>query len=345
MDYINGHVTGFTGSFVGFAYGSQSVYQPTQIVETIAEGSRALMKFDLSEISKSISTGDIPTGSLKFILTLKAAKAQELPLKYTLYSYPLLQDWNLGTGRYQLGGSDDGVSWTYTDYSGGTKWSKLGGYYTTNSLYSGSQYFNHSNSDVRMDLTNMAMEWISGSLDNNGLIVVTSLESSSQINNNLLQFFSTETNTIYSPYLDVYWDESIYNTGSMEPVEQYNSFTLVAQDLSPYYNFGNMVRINVFAREKYPLKNFIKGTLISQYVSSSYIPRDTFYSIKDNESEEVLVDFDEGTRLSCDGTINYFILDTTGLPQERYYRVLFKSICADGRVTILDNRSIFKIVR
>ena len=111
------------------------------------------------------------------------------------------------------------------------------------------------------------------------------------------------------------------------------------------YRFGSIPRIDVFARDNNPLKNYIKALQLSQYTTSSYLPKNTFYSIIDNESSEVIIDFDVGTRLSCDGNINYFLLDTTGLPQERYYRIILKTFCPDGRVNVYDNGNIFKIVR
>jgi hypothetical protein len=302
------------------------------------------MQFDLTSISQSISNGSISnTGSLKFYLNLKTANVKEVPLKYTLYTYPLTQNWNIGDGRYQLGGSDTGVSWNYSDYNGGTAWSSSGAAFT--SSYSASQYFNHINSDVRMDITSMAFAWISGSIKNNGLIVITSLESSSQSNNNLLQFFSTETNTIYYPYLDVFWDDSVFNTGSLTPITTARSFNLIVQDMFYEYKYGSVPRIDVFARDNNPLKNYTKALQLSQYTTSSYVPINTFYSIIDNESSEVLIDFDAGTRLSCDGNINYFLLDTTGIPQERYYRIILKTFASDGRVNIFDNGNVFKVTR
>ena len=108
----------------------------------------------------------------------------------------------------------------------------------------------------------------------------------------------------------------LYNSGSMYALSGYNPYTVVVKNLNREYKFGSVPRINLFAREKYPLKNFVKGTQQSQYLSSSLLPQETYYSIKDNESENVLIDFDDYTKLSCDGSIHYFKLDTTSLPVE-----------------------------
>ena len=79
-------------------------------------------------------------------------------------------------------------------------------------------------------------------------------------------------------------------------------------------------------------------------MSSSLLPSNTYYAIKDNESENYVIDFDDYTKLSCDGTIHYFKLDTTGLPVERYYRILIKTEI-DGQIMIFDNGNIFKVSR
>ena len=74
------------------------------------------------------------------------------------------------------------------------------------------------------------------------------------------------------------------------------------------------------------------------------MPSNSYYAIKDNEIENFVIDFDDYTKLSCDGAIHYFRLDTTGLPVERYYRILIKTEI-DGEIVIFDNGNIFKVSR
>ena len=208
-----------------------------------------------------------------------------------------------------------------------------------------SQSYDYSTSDIYMDVTSIVKGWICGCVPNDGFILISSLElvQSNDINSTI-RFFSKETNTIYQPYLDVKWDDSIYSTGSLIPLTGLNPYTVVIKNVGREYKFGSIPRINIFAREKSPLKNFIKGYQQSQYLSSSLLPSDSYYAIKDNESENFVIDFDECTKLSCDGTIHYFRLDTTGLPVERYYRILIKTEI-NGETIIFDNGNIFKISR
>jgi hypothetical protein len=342
--FISGTFLHFTGSVSSgsILVGTSSFYSPYVTYDINSTVSRTLMSFDLTEVSKSIASGDI-TGSVKYEISLRNAQAKELPLNYTIYAYPLTRDWVSGDGRYQLGGSTYGASWNYTDYYNGTAWTNFGGDYITSSLYVSSQSFAHTNSDIKMDVTKIVNGWLSGSIQNYGIILLTSLETASFASNNVLRFFGTETNTIYSPYLDVSWDDSVYITGSMLPVS--HPYGIVIQDLKKTYKFGSIARIDVFARARNPLKNFTKGIQANYYLTSSYLPQESYYMIKDNESEEVIVDFSDCTKLSCDGYVNYFLFDTTAFPQERYYKVLIKTINSDGEVIIFDHGNIFKVTR
>ena len=50
-----------------------------------------------------------------------------------------------------------------------------------------------------------------------------------------------------------------------------------------------------------------------------------YYSIKDAQTEEVIVPFGSGSIVSCDTTGNYFNLWLNGLQPERIYNVQFKA--------------------
>ena len=233
----------------------------------------------------------------------------------------------------------------YNVYSGSTYISSFCSSSLSGSSLICSQSYSYSTSDIYMDVTSIVKSWICGCVPNNGFILISSLElvQSDDINSSI-RFFSKETNTIYQPYLDVKWDDSVYSTGSLVSLTGFNPYTVVVKNVGREYKFGSVPRINIFAREKAPLKNFVKGYQQSQYLSSSLLPSDSYYAIKDNESENFVIDFDDYTKLSCDGAIHYFRLDTTGLPVERYYRILIKTEI-DGEIVIFDNGNIFKVSR
>ncbi len=388
---FSGSACGFTGSLVDFTgilegHISGSYYVDTNryVNEYKSFIKRSLIKFDLSEISKSIASGDIDDP--KFTLNLKAIESKELPLEYKIYAFPISQSWTMGTGLFAGNGSSDGVSWLFknsqdtsstwytnidtelnisgTNYlntqstasfrKGGGTW-----YYSSppncsnnvslsfcsnisGSSYICSQSFDNESSDIEIDITRICSAWICGCIPNEGIILMTSEELNPDASNNL-KFFSKETNTIYSPYIDVKWDDSNFNTASLSPVTSSLGVSVSIKGIKKEYKSGSKVKFTVFSRETNPMKQFVSAQ--SNYLTSKYLPTSSYYSIKDNESEEVIVDFDDYTKLSCDQYGNYFHLDTTGLPHERYYRILIKSEFNDGSIQIFDNQSIFKIKR
>lgn len=388
---FSGSVCGFTGSLENFngillGYMSGSYYAPENrfINEYKNVLKRSILKFDLTEISRSISAGDILDP--QFFLNLKIVESSELPLDYTVYAFPLSQSWEMGTGLFAYDGTLNGVSWLYRDSSdtssvwyqdidlnldisgvnylenettasfkkGGGTWfysapdsivndsSSLFCNDISGSSYICSQSFSYSTSDINMNITKICQAWICGCIPNEGLILLTSDELNSNVNSSL-KFFSRETNTIYSPYIDVKWDDSLFDTGSLSPITSSLGVKVTIKNVEKSYKHGEIVKFSVFAREKNPQKQFV--SLQTRYLTPKYLPTSSYYSIKDNESEETIIGFDEYSKLSCDEYGNYFKLDTTGLPQERYYKILIKSEYEDGSVEIYDNNSIFKIIR
>ena len=122
-------------------------------------------------------------------------------------------------------------------------------------------------------------------------------------------------------------------------------FTIVIQNLSPAYRAGDIVKIGVFGRKQFPLKTFGKTTQQQQYLIPEFLPSSSYYALKDNQTEEIVLNFDSYTQLSCEYPYgNYFIVDTTGLPQERYYRVLIR-VNNGNEIYTIDTGKTFKIVR
>lgn len=382
---FSGSLYGISGNIEGDISGSYSYYNPKFSFTTNSKFSRALIKFDVGVISSSIASGDIVDP--KFVLNMKVLKQQELPLEYTIYSYPISQSWDMGNGRYADQGSSTGANWNYRDYEGGNLWYTLtptndlynylinesnksysfrngGGtwYYSVptgvtvptssfcSTLVTGSslivsQSFNYEASDIKMDVTPIVKSWMCGCIPNEGFILLTSEELNTQnVSNGNLGFYSKETNTIYTPYLDVVYDDSVYTTGSLSPVTNDIQLSVVLKNVKKEYKSDSVARISVFARERFPLKNFTKATQQTAFLTPKYLPTGSQYSIKDMETEEVIIDFDVGTKLSCDSYGNYFMLDMSSLPQERYFKILIKTE-VNGAVEVFDNNTYFKVIR
>ena len=298
---------------------------------------RSLLQFDSTQISSSVSSNEIST-DFRAYLNLKSAYSAELPINYTLYAYPVSQSWNMGIGKKNDYISTAGVSWNYRD--GINEWNTLGGTFHTSSA---SQTFNYSTDDIRMDITDIVKLWLSGSIDNNGLILKheDSVESDS-FNYGYSKFYSKETDTIYEPKLEIVWDDSTFNTGSLSPVtgSAEEEYKIVFTNLKSQYTKNSKIKIRVKGRDAYPLKSF--GTTFA-YDQSKYLPTTTYYQIEDYVTGETLIPFGDYTKVSCDSKSNYFILDLNTFPIKRLYKIKLK-IVDNGISTIIDEKFTFEIV-
>ena len=318
---------------------------------------RTLIKFDTGSIKSEITS--IGTGSWQTYLVLRSANSQEIPLEYSIYANAVSQSWTMGTGTKFDNVTSDGVSWKYRDgintwqdnvtagtavFTAGTTGSanaEGGTWFITGSA---TQSFSNEPDDIRMNVTNIIHQWVSGSLKNNGFIVRHSIDVENDgLDYGLLKFFSKETNTIYEPKLELVWDDSSFITGSLTPVtgSAEDGYKVVVTNLKKEYPSNSKIKIRVKGRDAYPSKSF--GTTF-QYDQSKYLPSGSaYYQIEDYITNEIIVPFGDYSKLSCDSTSNYFNLDTSTYPINRIYRLKLK-IVESGISTIIDDKLIFEIV-
>ena len=178
-------------------------------------------------------------------------------------------------------------------------------------------------------------------VENFGFLIKTvdNVESNASSSFGEIQYFSSNTHTIYPPKLLFKWDDS-------EHVHQESSKTSGELSVSLYrnrkeYNQNDVAIFRLNVRDKYPKREF---TETSNYLNVGYFTTSSFYSIRDAHSEREIIPFDDYTKLSADNEGMYFKLYMKGLQPERYYRLLFKHINNDG-TTIYDNDYYFKVVR
>lgn len=311
---------------------------------------RTFIKFDVSNIE---------TGSnWKAYLNLRSANSEEIPLEYTIYANAVSQSWTMGTGTKFDNITTDGISWKYRDGINTWQDNAIGGtaVFTINTTGSAnaeggtwysnieaSQSFNNEPDDIRMDVTNIVNVWLSGSI-NDGFIIHHSLQNEeNELDYGLLKFFSKETNTIYQPKLEIVYNDFVFNTGSLTPVTgsiSDDDYKVVIQNLKNEYPENTKVKIRVKGRDMFPLKTF--GSTFA-YDQTKYLPQTTYYQIEDYKTGETIFPFDDYTKVSCDSTSNYFIMNLSTLPINRTY-VLKLKIVEDGISTIIDDKLIFEIV-
>ena len=317
---------------------------------------RTLIKFDTGSIKSEITS--IGTGSWQAYLVLHSANSEEIPLEYSIYANAVSQSWAMGTGTKFDNITSNGVSWKYRDgintwqdnVTGGTAVFTAG---TTGSANaeggtwfitgSATQSFSNEPDDVKMNVTNIIHQWVSGSLKNNGFIVRHSIDAENDtLDYGVIKFFSKETNTIYEPKLELVWNDSLFATGSLTSVtgSAEDGYKVVLLNLKNEYPQNEKVKIRVKGRDMYPLKSF--GTTF-EYDQVKYLPTTTYYQLEDYKTGEIIFPFGDFTKVSCDSTSNYFVMDLSTLPLDRTYKLKIK-IVESGISTVIDDKFIFEIV-
>ncbi len=82
----------------------------------------------------------------------------------------------------------------------------------------------------------------------------------------------------------------------------------------------------------------------SAYLNNYYLPTSSWYAIKDLDTNEYVVEFDDlFTQISADADSSYFDVYMNGLEPERYYTVLIKTDIA-GTVQVFDDQYYFKVI-
>ena len=133
------------------------------------------------------------------------------------------------------------------------------------------------------------------------------------------------------------------------------------KSLRPEYKEGSRVRFRLVGRAKYPTKSY--SNTASEYLTAKYLPsgskenvgsgssggNGSYYSVKDAQTEDVIIPYGTGSLISCDSTGNYFNLWMNGLQAERYYKFEFRVISGsntvDETIQHFDDDFVFKVVR
>ena len=327
--------------------------------------SRALIKFDLTYISKSVSSGLISNPT--YYLNLYDGGSEELNISQTLYGYPVSQSWDLGSGHYSdFPLTGDGASWKYRDNDiAKTQWvsgsDDIGGTWYSGSGYEASQSFTHEPSDLRINVSDIVNKWLNSTVPNEGFILKrsgsygnsnTGSAEGNTTNYGNFKFFSRNTHTVYPPKLEVVWDDSKWATGSLSALTSTNLEDVVfyMKGLRKEYKETSKVKFRVVGRERYPEKTFSTSGYSTGYLTVKTLPSgSTYYQIKDAYTEDVIVPFGSGSKVSCDSTGNYFNFWMDGLQAERFYKIEYKIVSgsgtADETVQYFEEDHSFKVVR
>ena len=233
-----------------------------------------------------------------------------------------------------------GVTGSYNStYPGG------GNYYTGSqgyNLHTSQSFETNADLDLNLDVTNGTLLHYTGSLTNNGFIVKFDDELEFSLTSSIRhKYYSGDTNTIYAPTLDIKWDDSSYQTGSLDVLNTQQAVINLSNNKGIYPDIEKQ-RFRMLARPKYPTRTF---TTSSIYLNEYKLSSGSYFGIKDESTGEMIVDFDTSfTKVSVDDTSNYFDFYMNSLEPERHYRLLVKTVVNDSTI-VIDNKNIFKVTK
>lgn len=267
----------------------------TTVESNTKYATRNLVKFDTLDITNKIAQLNIQNP--KYRLKLYISDESEIYQDYKLVALPISESWANGLGRYYNypNTTEPGVCWSYKN--GTTPWG-TGSYYTTpgggtwntSSQYICTQSFSYDdNHDTGFDVTSIVEGWLTGSIDNNGIIIkyTDDIEYIVSESSNI-KFYSRDTNTIYQPILEIlsddfefnnstetYFNETIYaSQSSLFPTlsldtsftnsGSYDYETLIINSSSQYKTVTSSSNIG-------PIQEYLAGPLTTGSISGFYI--------------------------------------------------------------------------
>ena len=343
--------------------------------------SRILIKFKNIEIKDVIENKltnearEVTPNTCEITLNLYSTEHKQLTNDHVVEVFPLSQSFGEGTQRYDNNPPSEstgsfqpanGVTWVHRTESTASAWptnnfntGATGSYTLQNGggvWYNGvdfrgeTSFFESDVLDLETDITSIIQKFSAsyyqgaafptGVVNNGFIIKKPTLTELDNFGSGYLSYFSSNTHTIYPPKLTFKWDDSSYNpSGSI--LNSGDIFLSLYNNKAEFQRKSKQ-RFRLTVRKRYPNRAFVTT---SNYLNTAYLPESSYYSVRDAETDEVIIPFDtEYTKLSADSTGMYFDLFMEGFQPERYYKLMFRSDNNEG-TQIFDEDYFFKIIR
>ena len=126
---------------------------------------------------------------------------------------------------------------------------------------------------------------------------------------------------------------------------------LYPRSLRDQYKEDSKVKFRVAGRPLYTEKTFSATAGYSTgYNTAKMLPSgSTFYQVVDVFTDDIIIPYGSGSKVSCDSTGNYFNLHLKPLLADRFYRVDYKIISgsgtADETIQFFNYLPSFKVVK
>jgi len=251
------------------------VWNKYDALKSKKEWARILIKFPFENIKDSVDNGDMPDPrtdtSISAFINMKNVKhGESVASDFDIWALPLTASWVEGKGldseTYEYEDVANALSATNTmsweDYNGGASGGNvvLGAHNKEWDSNSGSQYFEHGEENLKIDVTNYLKEFLDGNSANHGFMIrMSDIQEAKSVaeaqslgvNESVAttdwfskKFYSRETNTTNVPFVSLEWDSSIRDDRSRIPFS--GSASLF------YYNFKNGQLVDLDGAGKFP---------------------------------------------------------------------------------------------
>lgn len=315
------------------------------------EVTRSLLQFSTDELKEVYSnTSEAKTSYLK----LYTAHSTEIPPSYTLEVHPIAQPWTEGKGKYGVFPIDtSGASWTYSSPGDVIDWEvnpfptnttgsfiegNEGGGIWIQGLGIENQKVWGDSLDPTVDVTSLVDGIVNDSFINNGFLLKLKDDFNLQVRNFSLKYYSRDTNTIYSPEIITYWDDSVYDD-SLYLINTPNVHVTLINNKGTYRT-SDKVRWRLHIRPQNPTRIFSTSSI---YKVNNRLSEQTYWAITDEHVKRTVIDFNTiGTKVSCDSESMYIDFPFYNLKPGRYYRLWIRSFI-DGTFQTIDTGAVFKV--
>jgi hypothetical protein len=274
------------------------------------QSSRILVKFNQQQIEDLISN-TIDSNDYKATIEYYLAETFGVPTEFSIEAYPLYisgsTEWDNGVGKFgDRPSNTSGVSWKYIEANQTNPWENTftpsditgsypqdnpggGAWYTSlqgQNLDFEQQFALNQHLDLSIDVTKAIENFSNNNLENKGFIIKLQDQFENSEHNDIkLNYFGIDTNTIYPPSLTFRWDDSSYQTGSLETLETSIATVDIANNKGTYVDEGKQ-RFRITARPTYPERRF---TTSSVYLEQYALPEQSCWGLRDENTEEMVM--------------------------------------------------------
>lgn len=254
--------------------------------------------------------------------------------------------WDSGTGlKNDSPITKNGVNWIYRDSNQLLQWDNEGAdYLTANSASLQFTTLDQQDKDIQLNITDIVNQWNTN--NNYGLLIKFSDEIEQSSQSAAMKYFSPSSHTIYKPVLQYFYDDSIYETGSLVVVNDFydqNSYIAIPYSMRAEYYKQEKVKFYFTVKPLYQTKSFTTQSTFSS-ISDYCLPSSSYYSVVDLYTNEEIIPFNETyNKLSCDENGNYFICNMNNLERNHYYKIVLKAYDNNNNVNFFNNGIHFKV--